>query len=306
MVVVKEKRPVNIVLILALVLLSLSSNAAVPQKGLPLLTAGDIPKGGITGTHFYEGKGLYGFIDGGAEIYLEYGFVRLALQKVQEHGEDFSVEICQMMDSSAAFGIFSISQHRCVTADSLTITSCVSRFAVQFAAGPYYVRVINSTGSARASASGLVLARAIVRHISDERMRFPSVFQAAPFQQFRPGMKYVVGRLGIQNGCPEWSEYLDGLDPFRIFILPIDSPEGSSLVSTLHFARSEDVLTFCHRAGISLLPEDSFMESETANLRRMVWHTRPLDLLFLETSLPLDRVRMFRDALNNAARNSDR
>ena len=302
----REIRTVTYLLIFALVLLSFPLKAAIPQKGFPLLKAEDIPKGRIASTQFYEGKGLYGFIDGGAEIYLEYGFLRLALQKVEEHGEDFSVEISQMRDSSAAFGIFSISQHRCVTVDSLINTSCISRFAVQFAAGPYYVRVVNSTGSERASASGLVLARAIVRHISDERMRFPSVFHAAPFQQFRPRMKYAVGRLGIQNGCPEWSEYLDGLDPFQIFILPIDSPEGSSFVATLHFTRPEDVLTFCHRAGISLRIGDAFMESETVNLRRLVWHTRPLDLLFLETSLPPDREQKFRDALNDAARDNGR
>jgi hypothetical protein len=55
-----------------------------------------------------EGDDLYLLIDGGAEIYHEYGFKRaLAAEYRSTAGKRINIEIYQMFDSSSAYGIFS-------------------------------------------------------------------------------------------------------------------------------------------------------------------------------------------------------
>src|ERR1035437_10095412 len=49
---------------------------------------------------------LYGYIDGGAELFLELGFDELTLQKYRNGANEFAVEISRMTDPAAATGIY--------------------------------------------------------------------------------------------------------------------------------------------------------------------------------------------------------
>jgi hypothetical protein len=56
----------------------------------------------------FEGEALYTYIDGGAEIYQEYGFRRAVVQDYRNAaGREVSLEIFEMADPAAAFGMFS-------------------------------------------------------------------------------------------------------------------------------------------------------------------------------------------------------
>ena len=56
---------------------------------------------------------LYGYINGGAELYLEYGFDTLIVTEMTVEGNDLKLEVYRMKDPEAAFGIFSVSRFRC-------------------------------------------------------------------------------------------------------------------------------------------------------------------------------------------------
>jgi hypothetical protein len=56
----------------------------------------------------YVGDDLFQMIDGGAEIYREYGFVRAGTQEfVDKSGHDVTIELYEMKDPGAAYGMFS-------------------------------------------------------------------------------------------------------------------------------------------------------------------------------------------------------
>jgi hypothetical protein len=56
----------------------------------------------------YKGDALFDYIDGGAEIYMEYGFVQTAATNyVDNKNNHLQVEIYEMSDSAAAFGAYS-------------------------------------------------------------------------------------------------------------------------------------------------------------------------------------------------------
>ena len=100
----------------------------------------------IRETRSFSETSLYGYINGGAELYLEYGFDTLVVSELLSEGRDIKVEIYRMKDTEAAFGIFSVSRFRCNGGARLTDHMCRSAYQMQFCKGPYYVSIINDTG----------------------------------------------------------------------------------------------------------------------------------------------------------------
>jgi hypothetical protein len=57
----------------------------------------------------FAGEELFALIDGGADIYLEYGFRQVATIKyLNNHENSITIEIYEMSDASAAYGMFSL------------------------------------------------------------------------------------------------------------------------------------------------------------------------------------------------------
>jgi hypothetical protein len=57
----------------------------------------------------YVGENLFTLIDGGADIYFEYGFRQVAAVEYRNnHGKSIKLEIYEMSDASAAYGMFSL------------------------------------------------------------------------------------------------------------------------------------------------------------------------------------------------------
>ncbi|MBN2572132.1 MAG: hypothetical protein JXA68_08395 [Ignavibacteriales bacterium] len=61
--------------------------------------------------NFYVGEELFDYINGGADVYLEYGFKQVMVAKYKNGRNKVYIDIYEMYDSSAAFGIFSLSSN---------------------------------------------------------------------------------------------------------------------------------------------------------------------------------------------------
>ncbi len=60
-------------------------------------------------TRIYVGNGLFNLIDGGADIFKEYGFSKVAVQRYSDSNDGYvDIELYEMKDSAAAYGIFSL------------------------------------------------------------------------------------------------------------------------------------------------------------------------------------------------------
>ena len=219
------------------------------SAGQPILASGDVPGTVITGTTRYEGKALYGYIDGGADLYHEYGFVRLVVQDLSFNGDDQTVELYEMKGDTAAFGIFSVSRAQCIGVDSLGQHSCVSSYQSMFAAGRFFVRVLNPTGSPRASAGSLRIAAAIRRKTGAGELTLPEVFRRKIWDGRRSGVQYVSGPLGVQNGAAGWSELLDGLEPYDAFLLSSSLAGADVVLADIRFTSADRMAGFLQRTA---------------------------------------------------------
>ena len=176
-----------------LLVLALIPGRAGAQPDMPLLDPGEISGLEVRRVSSFAGDALYGYINGGADLYHEYGFERLAVQELGLEGETYFTEVYRMTDPGGAFGIFSVSHRKCAPADSLPPSSCVAPSVIQWAHSRYFVRIAGESGSPVAQAGGLRLARRLVGEDQGGFLEHPS-----PAGQ-RRGRR--SGRLSLSGVC---------------------------------------------------------------------------------------------------------
>lgn len=149
---------------------------------------------------------LYGYINGGAELYLEYGFDTLIVTELVHNGRDIKIEIYRMKDPEAAFGIFSVSRFRCNGGPGLTEHLCRSAYQLQFCKGSFYVSIINDTGTKEDQETADAIATGILDHIAEASFDPTLFFDERIDDETIRGAVLVRGPLGLYNGIPELSE----------------------------------------------------------------------------------------------------
>jgi len=186
---------------------------------------------------------LYGYINGGAELYLEYGFDTLIVTELTVEGNDLKIEVYRMKDPEAAFGIFSVSRFRCNTGEQLTEHFCRSAYQLQFCKGPYYISIINDTGSEADQKRSAALAALMIENITEPSFD-PSEFYAEGIdKETMRGAVLVRGPLGIYNGIPSLSDRLGDADGFSALMIRTGQDTVASLLfnsekSAEHFIRT--------------------------------------------------------------------
>lgn len=212
------------------------------QAEMPVLVQGEIPGLEVRSVRTFVGDALYGFIDGGADLYNEYGFDRLAVQELELQDQTYFLEVYRMADAGGAFGIFSVSHGECMPADSLPPSSCVAPSVVQWAHSRYFVRIAAAARSSSAQAGGLLLARRMAAKISGESWTIPPLPAAAGATERT--LVLARGVLGIQNGFDQWSRLVQGLEDFEAAIVSREDSSGQTVVGELTFASVADLGRF--------------------------------------------------------------
>ena len=98
----------------------------------------------------FTGTGLYGYMNGGAEQFLEYGVTKLTARDLEYDGEEYALEIYEMPTPEDAYGIYSLHVFRCQRADTLGCIDCLSPYQLQTVCGNRYVSLEFPSGSERA------------------------------------------------------------------------------------------------------------------------------------------------------------
>jgi hypothetical protein len=209
---------------------------------MPLLVPGDIPGLEIRRIRSFAGKALFGYINGGADLYHEFGFERLSVQEVRLNDVTYFNEVYRMSDAAGAFGIFSVSHGACVPDDSLPLSSCVSPYAIQWAQSRYFVRVASESGSPGAQSGALLLARKLSTKIRGDFWSIPPVPAAAGATERT--LQLIRGILGMQNGFDQWSSLVEGLEHFEATIVSREDSAGQTAVGEFRFAAETDLERF--------------------------------------------------------------
>lgn len=144
------------------------------------------------------GDDLFDLIDGGAELYHEYGFKRaLSWQLETADRNSIQVELYEMNDSAAAYGVFSLMQTGKFTRGDLGQGSLRFGYYAAFWSGPYYASVTGARADAATQAEVDRLAAQLATLLPRDSAQ-PAWFARLPAAGLQE-RKYFRGRIALSN-----------------------------------------------------------------------------------------------------------
>jgi hypothetical protein len=201
-------------ILLVLLLLLLATGAFPQDKSLRILLPGPSTVKDwqqSRAPESYAGDQLFDLVDGGADLFFEYHFIRVvSAAYAEQNGNKIQVEIYEMDSDSSAFGIFSSIYNTSDVGKSLGLFSVVNDQYISFVKDRYYVNIAWILRTDARPEALMNFALEIDRRIPGPG-RLPVIvndLQAIP----RRGIPvYFLGNIALSNVY-----YFDYKDPFDI------------------------------------------------------------------------------------------
>jgi hypothetical protein len=205
----------------------------------------DLPRARFISSRTFTGESLFGYMDGGAELYLEYGFSSALITEIVLEGGRFKTEVFRMNGPYEAFGIFSVSKYKCRNRPSFAEYTCQNRYQLQICVGSYYVSIINSTGTSSDSIASLKIGEALVHKITEASADLTTFFPGKPVEEIRINSVLAKGKLGLMNGAPDFEDILKDASGYTAALF---SDKNKTIIS-VKFRSTDDLLKFASARG---------------------------------------------------------
>lgn len=183
----------------------------------------------------YEGEDLFLYIDGGAEIYNEYGFERVIVQEyINENGKSVSLEIFEMSSPESAFGIYTFKVSPQGRKLSVGDQCLLEDYYLNFWKGKFLV-TLTGFDEDEETIQGL----REIAHAVDSKIKntgdIPCLVTLIPDEDLmESSIKYFKGNLGLSNSYSFFKKNVfllkegvkgDYVTGFSIFIIKYESDE---------------------------------------------------------------------------------
>ncbi len=185
----------GVLVLLVLLITGCTGGGGDKLQGL-LPSPDDVP--GITTmgrAQLYGGNKLFDYMNGGAELFFEYGFVRACVQRYQTPPGEVTAEIYQMDLPANAYGIYSFDtqgEHPPIGQDAT-----YERGLLTFWKGGYFVRVFSENEDLKETL--LILGRDIAQKIPQEGER-PDILASLPSKGVaEDSLLYFRGQIALNN-----------------------------------------------------------------------------------------------------------
>ena len=232
--------------------------------------------------HFGDEE-LWGYINGGADLYLEYGFKNLTVFDIKTGSADYKADIYVMNSPEAAFGIFSISRFKCSETSKVAENDCLTPYQYTAAKGNVYLSVSNSAGSPGIQQSMLDIAAQILDQVENINVQVPALFKQELLLSQTDNLKFIQGPLGVQNGLVRWEPLFNNISNYKVWVLPVKQEHGNYYVACIAFSDKAEMQSFLQKNQL-LHPVG---HSKTINNKVFtVFAINDLSLILTEGSLP--------------------
>jgi hypothetical protein len=151
----------------------------------------------------FKGDDLFVYIDGGAEIYLEYGFSRAVVQDYRTAGgRAVSLEVFEMADPAAAYGMYTFKTTGKGKPIELGQGGQLEDYYLNFWKDRYLITITGFDENPETVAGLLTVAREADLAVGGEGHR-PTIIDILPAEGLDSGsVLYFRGRLGLNNAFP--------------------------------------------------------------------------------------------------------
>jgi hypothetical protein len=192
----------------------------------------------------FDGNSLWGYINGGADIYLEYGFKNLLLHEIEYKGNVIRFDLYQMSDPRAAFGIFSVYSYTCDDVIGPGTFNCLTKWQIQVVKNDYYLSVILPTGSSDEQMYAKEIAEELLASVDETGFEPGYPFAEGRFSDIKADIKYARGRLGIDNGISLDIAMTEGVGFSELWQITDIEGYDNVTVTLLSFAETNDCSRF--------------------------------------------------------------
>jgi hypothetical protein len=236
--------------IVATMLFAIASVQAQIPEDFIRVKAGSAEGIEIVQERTFTKESLYGYMNGGAELYLEYGFDRLVVTDIVAGGNDLKIEAYMMPEAARAFGIYSVNVFRCDDANKLMEFYCQSNYQVQFCKGNYYVNIINNNGSSAGIKSARYIASELSELITSDSFTLSNYLP----EEFRPEninrLLLISGDIALENNAYSYAKYLEGFSDYNMLIVEGDKKD----LLIIEFESGAQIEEFRNSLGIEQFP----------------------------------------------------
>jgi hypothetical protein len=229
-------------LFLSLAFLLNTTESAYGQSQLQSLSVYLPESGEVTGweknfsKEEYKGDDLYIYINGGAEIYHEYGFQRVIVQDYKNEKEkSVSLELYEMKSPESAYGIYTFKTEANGKPVEIGHEGRLEGYYLNFWKGKFLVTITGFEEDEETIRGLIQIAKTVEKKLFREKGEKPAITRLLPEDRFDPsGIKYFKGHLGIFNSYPFSTKNIFNLkegikghlkDNIDVYIIKYDSPE---------------------------------------------------------------------------------
>lgn len=202
----------------------------------------------------YGRTGLYTYMDGGADLYIEYGFSNLSVRRYARGKDRYIIELYEMRDPEAASAIYTYSRRHGKEAELLP--GCVGSITdseILLARGASYLVCRDEDPMARNRVHLLELARQIAERLSGDCGVAGRLFVRLPAERRVPGSEVVLsgpialnvrpwllslGRAGFQRGWLATYKYPVG--QIEALLAEYNSPKAAEQATAALKEANED------------------------------------------------------------------
>lgn len=253
------------------------------QHPLPALSNSDIEGLEVTENREYISNTLWGYINGGADLYLEYGFDKLLLQRISYQGNSYKVEIYRMKKDLSARGIYSMFRYNCSEQVEGIPLSCWYDYQVLMLAGTDYISISNESGTAAEKAFCGELAKAVYAKAQQDYWKPGAPFDKEELKPFLQKLKIFTGPLALQNNLPEWEPLFEGFEDYTVVMLPF-SYEGKDLrLAQMTFTHEEQASMVLESLSILDALKTDGSVGISADKKWMVKYGGPMGIFLLQS-----------------------
>jgi|GEM_PF-1339890 len=201
-------------------------------------------------TKIVSAEELYGVINGGAELFLEFGFNRLVLQRYLKKDHELELAVYEMKDAFAASGIFLIKRGRGQPAPGIRGENIFSRYQALLRQGKYFAIITNPPGRKALEEEMMALANLVLPILGTPEK--PAMLDLLPSEGMEPGsLRLIQGKLALETAV----FFPDGIIDFKACEgVYADYPFNGKTVAVLRLhcstpdARDEQCTVLCAEA----------------------------------------------------------
>jgi hypothetical protein len=234
----------NKLIVLIFFIISPECYPQIPE-GFPVIDNSDLPDAKFLPSRYFTGESLYGYMNGSAELYREYGITDALITEFDLSSGHYKCEVFKMIGPEEAFGIFSISKFRCPGMPDLADYTCQTKYHLQICKGSYYIRIINKSGTSADSVISLKTGKILAGKIKEPSAELSSFIPDIKPDDLKRNAVLVKGKLGLMNGATDWEDYLKDISGYCTLIF---TTREKSIIS-VRFSNPEDFRQFLNLHG---------------------------------------------------------